>query len=134
MEKTLPLFDDDPFVRSTLAPSPVEVAIARVIWRHAGWKDPVSIADLIAACGPGELDARRVKKVVEQLRAAHRVPIGSRRELPAGYFRIVDDEDLERAIRPYRAQIFSMLRVVRACVPRSRAAEFFGQLRLVWEE
>ncbi|MEN6601766.1 MAG: hypothetical protein ABFD86_05065, partial [Bryobacteraceae bacterium] len=95
---------------------------------------PVSIAGLMRGCGHRELDARRVKKVVEQLRVTHRIPIGSRREFPAGYFRIVTEEDLEKAIGSYRAQIFSMLRVLRACMPRSRAAEFFGQLRLVWEE
>ena len=131
---TLSLFDDDPFFRSKVSPSPVEVAIAGLIWRHAGWKNPIRISEIYRLSGIPGLNARRIKKVVEQLRLIHHVPIGARREFPAGYYRIADEEDVERAIGAYRSQIFTMLRVMRACMPKSRCREFFGQLRLAWEE
>ncbi len=130
----MPLFDDDPFVRSKVSPTAAEVAIARSIWKHAGWKNPISIAEIIRQSEMPGLSARRVKQVVEQLRVTHHVPVGARREFPAGYFRIVDAEDLDRATRPYRSQILTMWRVLRGLMSKVELRELRGQLRLVGRE
>ena len=131
---TLPLFAGDPFARSKVCPSSTEVAIARLIWAHDGWKNPISIAEIIQHSEISGLDARRVKKVVEQLRTTHHVAVGARREFPAGYYRIVTEEDLLKAIGPYRSQILTMLRVLRGLMPKSYLRELRGQLRLVESE
>ncbi len=127
-ERDLPLFRaPGPFDRSKVPPEPVEALVAGLIWEHAGRANPISIAEIRHRTG---LSERKVKDVVEQLRVTHRVPIGARREEPAGYFRIVDAEDREAAVGPYRSQILQMFRVLRVLDEPGRVRELLGQLRL----
>ncbi len=130
-----PLFaepGDGPFARSRIRPEPLEGLIAGVIWRHRGRMNPISIAEIIRTCAT-RLDERTVKRVVEQLRLAHRCRIGARREEPHGYYRIVDRADLEAAIRPYLHQIRAMARVIRALCTEAEWAEYSGQARLEFD-
>jgi hypothetical protein len=122
-----------PFARSKVPPTALEAVIAELIWNHAGRECPVSISEIIRDVGLGwafELNARKVKEVVEQLRVMHRVPIGARRTAPFGYFRIVDAADREAAVGPYREQILTMWRTLRVLDSPERCRELLGQLAL----
>jgi hypothetical protein len=56
--------------------------------------------------------------------------IGGRRGEPAGYFVVVDLEDLELAVRPYKDQIFAMLRRLRVLMSPHAYRELQGQLTI----
>jgi hypothetical protein len=116
-----------PFAGSKVKPAAVEVLVAGLIWNHQGRGSPIPIAKVQQLTG---LAVRKVKEVVEQLRVMHRMPIGARREDPAGYFWIVDAADREAAVGPYRAQIRRMFQVLRALDEPARVRELLGQLRL----
>ncbi len=124
-----PLFEwaEGPFTRSKVQPTPQEALVGGLIWKHTGRRNPISIAEITRQTG---FHARQVKEVVEQLRVTHRAAIGARREEPAGYFRIVDAEDLEETVGPYRSQILRMFQVYRALDEAHRVREFLGQLSL----
>jgi len=121
---------NDPFVKSKVQPSALELTIGRMIWGHAGRAHPISIAEIIREVPQPKLSVRTVKNVVEQLRVMHRVPIGASREEPFGYFRIVDAEDRAVAVRPYRRQILTMWRTLRTLDSPERCQELLGQLTL----
>jgi hypothetical protein len=128
-----PLFErvEGPFSRSKITPSREELMVACLIWQHCGRNNPIAIADIIAKSGVATVKTeRQVKDVVEQLRLTHRILIGAKREAPFGYFRVMDAEDLEVAVRPYKHQIRAMGRVLRAMLPQAEVSEFFGQLQL----
>lgn len=128
-----PLFDEAApatetiFERSKVQPSQEEFLVASLIWRRRGRANPISIARLRELTS---LSERQVKGVVEQLVVAHRMRIGGRREEPAGYFMIENAEDLETAVRPYRAQILAMWRRLRVLEAPQGLRELLGQLRL----
>ena len=125
-----PLFEwaEGPFARSKVRPTAVEALVAGLIWKHAGRRSPISIAEILRLAPA--LNERKVKEIVEELRVTHRAAIGSRREDPAGYFRIMDAEDLETTLRPYESQILRMWQVHGALAPPARVRELLGQLRL----
>lgn len=116
-----------PFAESKIAPEAKERVIAEMIWRHQGRANPISIAMLSKATGRTE---REIKGIVEQLVVTHRMRIGGRRGEPVGYFVVVDLEDLETAVRPYRDQIFAMWRRLRVLLSPHALAEMAGQLAM----
>jgi hypothetical protein len=127
-----PLFeqpDPGPFVKSQQEPTTLESLIAEMIYRRKGRTKPISIAEIILDGALDHLSIRTVKDIVHHLRLAHRMPIGSSRQEPYGYYWIVDKEDLEAAVRPYKNQIKKMLAVWRVLEGRERVQEFLGQLR-----
>lgn len=121
-----PLFEGDPFGDSIAEPSVEELLVARLIWKHRGRGNPVSIARLRENTGYSE---RHIKGIVEHLVVKYGIRIGARREDPVGYFVIEDAEDLAVAVGPYKAQILSMLRRLRALETAARVQEFLDQLR-----
>lgn len=125
-EGALPLFDEGPFSHSPIDPEPVEKVVAGLIWQRDRVR-PIAIREITAATGMSE---RAVKETVEQLRTAHRCAIGAARQEPFGYFWIRSAEDREIAVRPYREQIFTMLRTLRVLDSPAALREFLGQLRL----
>lgn len=131
--RELPLFDraEGPFARSKVEPTPVEALVAGLIWRRAGRRCPIPIAEIQRQTG---LSERKVKEVVEGLRVTHRAAIGASREEPAGYYRIVDAEDREAAVGPYRSQVARMFRVLRALDDPARVKELLGQMTLEAEK
>jgi|GEM_PF-3572345 len=102
-----PLFDAGPYDHSPLgqASSKDEAIVAGIVWKHKGRHLAVSIAHI---CANTDLSPREVKSIVAALRTDHHMPIGARREEPAGYFWIVDAADREAAVTTYRAQILTM--------------------------
>ena len=119
------------FADSKITPDAKERVVAEMIACHKGRENPISIARLTAATG---WDARTVKGIVEQLVVTHRIRIGGRRGEPGGYFMIVDLEDLEAAVRPYRDQIFAMFRRLRVLMGTHALAEMAGQLAMSVDE
>lgn len=123
----LPLFQADPFADSTQKPTPEELAVGALVWRHKGRANPLPIARLRELTGYTE---RQIKGVIEQLIVTHRMQIGARREDPAGYFMIQNAEDLDAAVRPYKSQILAMVRRLRVLDPSHHSRlEFMGQIR-----
>jgi hypothetical protein len=120
-----------PFAESKVLPDAKERVVAGMIWAHPGRAKPIPITALTAATG---WNAREIKGIVEQLVVTHRMKIGGRRGEPGGYFRIVDAEDQEAAVRPYRDQIFSMWRRLRVLMGKHRLAELAGQLAMSVDE
>jgi hypothetical protein len=120
-----PLFESDPFGESTAEPSAEENLVARLIWKHRGRRNPISIARLRENTGYSE---RQIKGIVESLVVNYGIRIGAKREEPAGYFVIEDAEDLAVAVGPYKAQIQAMLRRLRALEPSIAVREFIEQL------
>ncbi len=131
-----PLFEwaEGPFARSRVRPSPVEALVAGLIWRHCGRRNPISIAEIrrltASAAPPQGLSERKIKEIVEDLRIIHRAAIGSKRDDPPGYFRIMDAEDREATLAAYRSQVVRMFQVLRALDEPARLRELLGQLRL----
>ena len=123
-----PLFKEPgPFDASLTEPTQMEAEVAACVWRHQGRANPITIAELE---GITATSARGVKGIVEQLRFTHRMPIGANREEPFGYFWIVDAADQLAAVGPYKAQIISMWRTLRALDSKTGLRELLGQLRL----
>jgi hypothetical protein len=119
---------DGPFAASKIEPSGIERVIAEIIWTHRGRKNPISIDMLSRSVGR---DERTVKGVVEQLVVTHGLKIGgSRAEAGGGYFVVVDAEDLEAAVRPYRSQILAMWRRLRVLCEAHALRELHGQLTI----
>lgn len=73
---------------------------------------------------------RAVTMAVEGLRTAHRMPIGSSRLKPNGYYIIKTAAELEATVRPLRNQALAMLYVVSSLLGRRarRVRELLGQL------
>lgn len=125
-----PLFStpkESPFSRSSVRPNQEETLIGSLIWKHRGRANPISIARLHELTG---LSDRQVKGIVEQLVVTHKIRIGGRREEPAGYFIIESAEDLESAVKPYKAQIIAMWRRLRVLEAPQALKELLGQLKL----
>ena len=123
------LFDRfDAFVDSKIEADPKERLVGGIIFGHRGRQDPVSIDLLCKATG---WNAREIKGIVEQLVVTHRMKIGaSRNQEAGGYFMVVDAEDAEAAARPYRKQIFAMLRRLRVLLGPHQLRELYGQLAM----
>ena len=121
------LFDqvDDPFAVSAIPASADERAIAELIWPHKGRGNPVALKDL---CRLHETGEREIKAIIERLRRDHGLRIGASRKL--GYFVIQDAEDAEVALKPFRRQIFTMLKTFRRLATPSMFRELSGQLQL----
>ena len=125
-----PLFSveqETPFSRSQVRPNQEEILLGSLIWKHRGRTNPISIARLREITG---LSDRQIKGIVEQLVVTHKIRIGGRREEPAGYFVIESAEDLESAVKPYKAQIIAMWRRLRVLEAPQALKELLGQLKL----
>jgi hypothetical protein len=122
-----PLFDEGPFAKSTVEPSPCERIVAEAIYHCRGRHNPVPIAHLSEVI---EREARTVKGIVEDLRVKHRLPIGACRQEPYGYYWIVDAADQAAAVEPYRNQILSMWRTLAILDSKPALRELLGQLRI----
>jgi hypothetical protein len=132
-----PLFEQEPqervFARSKIKPTTMEIAIGSLIWDHRGWKNAISIARIIEVVGIQGLDERAVKETVAELVKTHRCMIGGYRGDGAhggGYFWIIDAEDLERAVRPFRNQMIEMGKRLRVLMSKADYRELVGQLSL----
>jgi hypothetical protein len=115
------------FAESKVTPDGKERVVAEMIWAHRGRANPISLEMLTKATGWTE---RAVKGIVEQLVVTHRIKIGGRRSEPVGYFVVVDLEDQEAAVGPYRDQIFAMWRRLRVLMAPHALREMAGQLAL----
>ena len=123
-----PLFQDaGPFAASLIPPTDLERRVGTIIAQFRGKDRPVSIAQISVMTGFNE---RQIKGIVEQLVVTHRIPIGGRREEPAGYFMIETAEDREAAVTPYKRQILAMLRRLKVLESKQALSEFLGQLEL----
>jgi hypothetical protein len=120
-----PLFDSNPFDHSPLGQpsSDFENIVAKLIWQHQGRHNPISIERIRANVN---LSERAVKGIVSSLRTDHHMPIGAirgasanrgpislREETAVGYFWVIDAEDREIAVAPYRGQILTMWNTLR---------------------
>jgi hypothetical protein len=125
-----PLFrveEETPFSHSPVRPNQEEILLGSLIWKHRGRANPISIARLHEITG---LSDRQIKGIVEQLVVTHKIRIGGRREEPAGYFVIESAEDLESAVKPYKAQVIAMWRRLRVLEAPQALKELLGQLKL----
>jgi len=79
---------------------------------------------------------RSVKQSVKTLLEEHDIPIGSCRRVPNnGYYFVVDDADAEEAVRPLKAEIFSLFRRIKGLSPNSQfVRELNGQLAMLSPE
>jgi hypothetical protein len=116
----------EPFDRSKLDPTSMEIMVGVLIWEHQGRENPISIARLVQKTGVGE---RTIKGIVADLIAVHRMRIGARREEPAGYFIIRDAEDIPAGTGAYKAQFLAMALRLRVLDPGGMA-DLYGQLPL----
>lgn len=117
--------EDGPFAASKVEPTELERVVAEMIWSHKGRANPISRERISKATGHGERD---IKAIVAELVLTHRMKIGASRSEPVGYFVVMDAEDLEAAIGPFRDQIIAMWRRLRVlCEPRA-LRELHGQL------
>lgn len=123
-QEDLPLFAG-PFAQSKVDADALERVVAGLIWERSR-AVPLTIAEITAMTG---MPDRKVKEIVEQLRGTHRCAIGASRQEPAGYFWIRTAADRETAVRPYREQILSMWRTLRALDSPAALRELHGQLR-----
>lgn len=106
-----------------------ERAVLSLLTEARGASRAVSIDAIRAQTG---MSYRAITTAVESLRTTQRMPIGSARGDPHGYFLIVSADDLETTVRPLKHQALSMLRVVSSLEGRgkSRLGELLGQLTI----
>lgn len=72
---------------------------------------------------------REIKSAAKELLELRGVPIGSARTEPCGYYICVDTGDREAAVRPIRAEVFSLLNRWSVLDSKSSiAAELAGQM------
>jgi len=83
----------------------IDRAIEAILRLHQGRENPIRIEDMAKM---ERISHRSVWASIERLRTDHRLPIGSRRDSPGGYFWIRDDEDLDVTLGFYRKQIATM--------------------------
>jgi hypothetical protein len=79
---------------------------------------------------------RSIKDAVKTLLEVYDIPIGSCR-IPGknGYYFCVSDEDCEDAVRPLKAEIYSMFRRIKVLSPKSAFVKRLqGQMALLSEE
>lgn len=126
----LPLFDlGDPFERSKTEPTAAERTVAELIWKHRGHSNPISTAELLERLSAA--DRRGPEKVIERLRGTHKIPIGSKRTDPPGYFIMETLEDWLIGTEHYRRQLVSGWQNLRAMEPpRHILLELQGQMRI----
>jgi hypothetical protein len=79
---------------------------------------------------------RAVKQAVKNLLEKYDLPIGACRIAPHnGYYFVISDEDAEAAVRPLKAEIFSMFRRIKVLSPRSAfVRRLQGQIDLLMED
>lgn len=106
--------------------------VAFAVLARPGWRNAITAAELMEISD--KLDARKVKGAVEELRRVFRLPIGSRRGSPAGYFWICSIEDQDEGTREYRQQVLTAFRTLRVLDSKERVRELLGQLELVSRE
>jgi hypothetical protein len=89
---------------------------------HAGMTSAICIAslqrkwtNLTGRCW----NDREIKGAVEELRVTYRIPVGSSRRKPYGYFLAVTDEELQATAEVYISQALSMLKHATIFSPRS---------------
>jgi hypothetical protein len=76
---------------------------------------------------------RSIKAAIKTLLEEHNLPIGACRIAPRnGYHFVTSDEEAEAAVRPLKAEIFSMFRRIKILAPRSAfVRKLQGQLELL---
>ena len=103
--------------------------ILRALRYRRGAANAISIRELQTTRGAIMSD-RAIKAVVHELRTTYRLPIGSNKGTPAGYYIMISPED--HAI--LRAQILDQVRaeleVLKATSGPHAAIELLGQLRI----
>lgn len=123
-----------PFARSVMVPSDEERWLAELLWRHQGRENPISITQ-IRERWPGDspMDDRQVKKLVEGLKANHRMPIGALRTSPGGYFIMRDIDDERAGMQSYVKQVLTSFRTWRRMLSEQYRLELAGQMRVELE-
>jgi len=112
-----------------LEPASAEArTVAFAVLARPGWRKAISISELVEISG--KLNERSVKAAVEELRTVFRLPIGSRREKPAGYFWICSPEDQDEGTKAYRRQLITTARTLRILDSPERLRELLGQLQV----
>jgi hypothetical protein len=86
-------------------------AIVELLRDHRGADRPITIEGIRVHV---PLSERQVKKSVKQLVEVYGLPVGASRHFPAGYFLVVTAADREAALRPLRAEFYSLLRRIKA--------------------
>ena len=87
---------------------PEKAVLRKVIERDRA--HPITAVELARECKSTQ---REVTIAIQGLRQRHGIPIGASRDAPTGYFLIRCAADEEVAIRPYLAQVETMLRTIR---------------------
>jgi len=71
--------------------------------------------------------ARRIKQIVEELRADYRLLVGARRGKPSGYFWIMTVADVDETVAPMVSQAKRMLQAASRLAGKRRVREMLGQ-------
>lgn len=127
--ETAPLVPRLAELQRTLEPASAEArTVAYAVLSRLGWRNAITIAELMQISD--KLNERSVKAAVEELRTVFKLPIGSRREKPAGYFWICSPEDQIEGTKAYRQQVLTAFRVLRILDSPARVRELLGQLAM----
>lgn len=121
------MIEGNPFASSKIPESPAERQIADLLVLFVGRENAARLSWLCEVSGQ---NPRQVKQVIEQLRVAHRIPIGASRGKKCGYFWMQDAEDFRVGLASYRAQVLAGWRVLRTLEDPEKLRELLGQLRL----
>jgi len=85
---------------------------------------PRPLAEIRLATGFSD---RRIKRIVEELRADYRLPVGARRRQPSGYFWIMTVADVDETVAPMVSQAKRMLQAASRLAGKRRVREMLGQ-------
>ncbi len=106
-----------------------EKRILHSIRYRRGSANAISIRELQARINAPMSD-RAIKAVVHELRVTYRLPIGSNKGTPNGYFIMVSPEDRAILYNQILDQVRAELEVLRATNQQHEALRMLGQLQL----
>lgn len=101
--------------KARIRPTREERIVARLIFSRR-MRNAVRTAEIAEQTG---LPEREIRSVIERLRSLYRMPIGSSKRKPGGYFWIRNKTEAKVALRTYTSGATTTLKTARRFIPQN---------------
>ena len=110
----------------------LEREFLRVLDRHRGIHDAISVADLSIAL---RVSTRKVRQLKKSLVEEHGILVGSSCDSEdGGYYKPVTADEVSRTVANYKARIRSLVTLIKKTEGAAELSAFMAQLRLEFEQ